>query len=165
MVGRKEVEEKLKALAIHYDIVDHPAAYTVEDMERLGIFGSGDGLGCKNLFLRDGSGKNHFLVVVREDKQVDLKALRHQLGCSRLSFGSPERLMKYLGLTPGAVSPLGVLNDQDRAVVVAFDRDLVGQPRLGFHPNDNTATAWISYGDLMKVLEDHGNQVRLLDLP
>ncbi len=163
MVGREEVEATLKALGIAYEIQDHPAAYTVEDMVRLGV--SQRGRSCKNLFLRDSKGINHFLVVVPEEKPVDLKALQTQLESSRLSFASPERLMKYLGLIPGAVTPLGILNDVDLAVTVVLDQALVGQSRLGVHPNVNTATIWISYDDLVKVIARHGNEIRVVEVP
>ncbi len=98
---------------IEYDRYDHPPVFTVEDVKQL----TPDlpGAKTKNLFIRDGKGKQHFLVVVGHEKAVDLKAMQSLLGVSRLSFASPERLMKYLGITPGAVSLLAVVNDVNKA--------------------------------------------------
>ena len=94
----------------------------------------------------------------------DLKAIRDQLGSTALSFGSEERLMRCLKLTKGAVSPLGILNDAEHAVEVVVDRALVGAERLGVHPNDNTATLWLSYDGLRKVIDHCGNTVHFIRL-
>jgi Ala-tRNA(Pro) deacylase len=101
--------------------------------------------------------------VLRKDKKADLKELQAQLGTSRLGFASEERLQKYLNLTKGAVTPLGVLNDETRTIEVIFDRDLDGQACLGVHPNDNTATVWLSFESLVKFVADHGNTFRFAD--
>ncbi len=147
---------------VDYTRVDHEAVYTIEDMQRLELDRNGEI--AKNLFLRDQKGRTHFLVVLKSDKQADLKKLQEQLGCSRLSFASAERLEKYLGLLKGAVSPLGVLNDKAHEVIVAVDRDLTGMQRIGVHPNDNTATLWISFASLKEIIEDCGNELRILTL-
>ena len=114
---------------------------------------------AKNLFLRDARGKRHFLVVLCSCKAVDLKALRGQLGTSALSFASEDRLKRFLGLEKGAVTPLGILNDEARAVEVLFDRDLAGLPSLGVHPNRNTATVFLAFSDLESLIRSHGNCV------
>jgi Ala-tRNA(Pro) deacylase len=88
-----------------------------------------------------------------------LKSIRNQLGCSRLSFGSEERLYKYLQLHKGEVSPLAIVNDPDSLVEVVLDEDLKGKSELGFHPGENTATVWISFEDLKKVIEHNGNKI------
>ena len=99
-------------IAVH-DGRKHVPVYTVDEIEDSDLWNHENGIGAKNLFLRDGSGKHHFLVIIREDKQADLKKVRDEIGSSRLSFASAERLMKYLNIEPGSVSPLGVLNDQE----------------------------------------------------
>lgn len=163
MDQQKKVCETLENLKISYELTNHTAVYTIEEMEALGLSGIEDV--CKNLFLRDAKGKRHFLVVMQKDKKADLKALRLQLGCTPLSFASEERLMKYLGLTKGAVTPLGVLNDSNADVEVVFDSDLKGKYRLGIHPNVNTATVWISFEDLKKVVENNGNDIIYITIP
>lgn len=119
---------------------------------------------AKNLFLRDAKGKRHFLVVVKEAKRVDLKTLGEQIGAGRLSFASEERLMKYLGLTKGAVTPLGVLHDEACMVEVIFDEDFGDMERIGVHPNENTASVFLSFADLERIIKKHGNSVEFLKI-
>ena len=147
---------------IPYEILDHPPVYTVEDMDAFGITQRGNI--AKNLFLRDGSGKRHFLILLGKDKHVDLHQLREAIGCSRLSFASEERLAKYLCVKPGAVSPLGVLNDTQKAVEIYIDEDFQTEMRFGCHPNDNTATVFLDFQDLMKLLLEHGNRVGFIKI-
>lgn len=155
---RQKALKALEEMGIDYTLVEHEAVYTMEDLDALGL--APGGVECKNLFLRDQKGKRHFLVTVRGDKRVDLKRLQAELGCTRLSFASPERLEKHLGLTAGSVTPLGILNDGAGAVEVAFDRDLPQQGRVGVHPNDNTATVWVKLEALIRLIEAHGHKVR-----
>ncbi len=159
---KKQVYDKLDELGITYEAEEHPAAFTIEDIDRLGIFNKGTG--CKNLFLRDASGKRHFLLAAPEHKKVDLKSVREQIGSSRLSFGSAERLEKCLGLTQGSVSPFGILNDKECRVELIFDMDLIGEEKVGFHPNINTATVWLKFEDLLKVIENNGNNIIYIKL-
>lgn len=156
------VYNKLSELGISYDVDEHQAVATIEEIDKLGIFDKG--VGCKNLFLRDGSGKRHFLLVAPEHKAVDLKSVREQIGSSRLSFGSAERLDQCLKLTQGSVSPFGILNDKDCLVELVFDSDLIGEKAVGFHPNINTATVWLSFEDLIKVIKDNGNTIHYVKL-
>ncbi|MDR3037770.1 MAG: prolyl-tRNA synthetase associated domain-containing protein [Candidatus Adiutrix sp.] len=157
MEARQKVYQHLDELRIDYQVSDHPPVYTVEEMERLEL----DRLGgiVKNLFLRDAKGRRHFLVLMRHDKKVDLKALGGKIGSTALRFASPERLRKHLGLESGAVGPFGLLNDRERAVEVVLDEDLKVFPRLGVHPNDNTATVWLSFADLDSIVRRQGNPI------
>ena len=147
----------LDAQGIAYEKMEHKAVFTMEEMDEVGI--SAKGGVVKNLFLRDGKGKHHFLVVVPEEKRVNLSDLSAQLNASKMSFASADRLAKYLGVVQGAVSPLGVLNDENHVVEVVFDRDLTHAPKVGVHPNDNTATVWLSFRDLKKLIENLGNPI------
>ena len=142
---------------IAYEKMEHKAVFTMEEMDEVGI--SAKGGVVKNLFLRDGKGKNHFLVVVPEAKRVNLSDLSAQLNASKMSFASADRLAKYLGVVQGAVSPLGVLNDENHVVEVVFDKDLIHASHVGVHPNDNTATVWMSFKDLKKLIEKLGNPI------
>jgi Ala-tRNA(Pro) deacylase len=99
-------------------------------------------------------------VVVAHSKKVDLRAVADQIGDGKLSFGSPERLMTHLGLTPGSVSPFGLINDREHAVRVVLDRDLKAASRLSFHPNINTVTLTITAADFVHFLEACGNTVQ-----
>ena len=120
------------------------------------------GVRVKNLFLRNKKGDRHYLAIVPVAKRVDLKDLVKTLGDDRLSFGSPDRLMAELGLTPGSVSPFGLLNDPDGSVIVIVDEDLRGAGGLIFHPNINTASVVISWDDLERFLKSRSNRVRHL---
>lgn len=145
----------LNAAGIAYERVDHEPACTMEDLERMAL-PHVDAI-AKNLFLRDSSGRHHFLVVVAGHRQVDLKALKVLIGSSRLSFASDERLEKYLGLTPGSASALGILNDEAGEVKVIFDEALKESPIIGLHPNINTACLYMKLADLEHFLAGHGH--------
>lgn len=159
-VQQEKVFNVLRSLNIEYQLVNHPAAFTVEDMDNLHQYGDG----CKNLFLRDDKGKRHFLLLFDKDKQADLKSIQAQLGCSRLGFASEARLFKYLQLRKGEVTPLGIINDPEAMVEVILDKDLTGKKKLGVHPNDNTATVWISFDDLKKVIETNENPIHFVNV-
>ena len=152
------VFEALKRLGIAYDSYDHPAVFTSEDAEQhwKGIGGTP----VKNLFLRNKKGDREYLVILGIEKRADLKQLVKIIGDDRFSFGSPERLMQTLGLTPGSVSPFGLLHENSRRVQVVIDADLRGTERLIFHPNINTASVTISFADLEKFLASTGHPVR-----
>jgi Ala-tRNA(Pro) deacylase len=148
---------------IQYQRHDHPPVFTVEDVHRL--VPPLDAAKVKNLFFRDGPGKRHFLVIVEGDKRVDIKALAPVLNAKRLSFGSPERLKKHLGVEPGAVSLLALFNDREHAVEVAFDADLWKEEAFQFHPLVNTSTLVISREDIEHFLEKTGHAIRIIDVP
>ena len=162
MTEREKVFARLEELGVSYEVTEHPAVFTIGEMDALGLTAKGEV--CKNLFLRDAKGRRHFLVVVPGEARADLRALAAQLESSKLSFASAERLEKYLGLKQGEVTPLGVLNDADAAVEVVFDRGLERFPCLGVHPNDNTATVWLSLADILRVGEGTGNEIRWVTL-
>lgn len=156
------VFDRLSSLGIKYECINHPAVYTMEEMYALGIFDKG--IVGKNLFLRDAKGRRHFLVFVYGDKHVSLADIQEKLNITRCSFGSAERLQKYLGLTKGSVSPLGVVNDGNAAVEFIIDKDFIGCPCVGVHPNRNTSTLWLSFDDLLKVIKSNGNNVSFVDI-
>ena len=135
MSDRSAALARLDALGVAYELTEHPAVFTIEDMEQLGLTGSGTV--CKNLFLRDAKGRRHFLVVIPGNCRADLKSIETQLG---------------------------IINDPDAAVEVVFDRSLEGNPRVGVHPNDNTATVWLAFDDLLRIVMDNGNTVHFITL-
>ncbi len=142
--------EVLDGLGIEPSTVHHPAVFTVDEAKSLR--GELPGAHTKNLFVRDKKGVM-CLVVAREDCPVDLAALAGKLDMKRLSFGSPGRLMKYLGVTPGAVTPFGVINDHGGEVSVALDTGLRGYDFWSFHPLVNTMTTTLRPDDMLKFLE------------
>ena len=151
----------LDDLGITTSTVEHPAVFTVEEARQLR--GDLPGAHSKSLFLRNKKGRM-WLVVTLEDRPIDLRELGERLQAGRLSFGSPDRLMRYLGVVPGAVTPFGVINDVEQAVTVALDRQMLEREPLNFHPLDNTKTTTISTADLLRFLETTGHDPQLLDL-
>jgi len=156
----RPVLEELDALGITYEAYEHPPVFTTEDVEK--YWRNIPATPVKNLFLRNKKGNRHYLVIVGVDKRVDLQQLVKVIGDDRLSFGSAERLMETLGLTPGSVSPFGLIHPGSRDVDVIIDSPLRYSERLMFHPNINTATLTVSFADLEKFLETRGNRVRFL---
>jgi Ala-tRNA(Pro) deacylase len=152
------VVARLQELGIPFTRHEHPPVATVEEANAhwAGI----DATHCKNLFLRNQKGNRHYLVVLTASKRADLKALADQIGDGKLSFASPERLMTCLGLTPGSVSPFGLIHDREHAVRVVLDRDFQTAARLAFHPNINTLTFAVAAADFRKFLDACGNSVQ-----
>src|SRR3954466_8099693 len=139
------VVSRLTELAIPFTRHEHPPVATVDEATAhwVGI----EATHCKNLFLRNQKGDRHYLVVLVATKRADLRAVAEQIGDGKLSFASPERLMAHLGVTPGSVSPFGLINDHEHAVRVVLDQDLRSADRVSFHPNINTRTLVVSRAD------------------
>jgi Ala-tRNA(Pro) deacylase len=121
-----------------YAIVEHEPVFTIADA--LAATPEIGGIKTKNVFLRDAKGTRHFLVIVPHDVRLDLAALAQTLGASKLSMGSPDRLARHLGVSPGAVSVLALVNDRDRAVELVVDARVWQADRVQAHPLRNTAT-------------------------
>jgi Ala-tRNA(Pro) deacylase len=154
----ESVHARLEQLGIAFTRHEHPPVATAEEgeVQWKGI----DAMHSKNLFLRNQKGNRHYLVIIAHSKRADLRAVADQIGDGKLSFASPERLMTHLGVTPGSVSPFGLINDPDHAVRVVLDRDFKAAARLSFHPNINTVTLTIAAADFTKFLESCGNPVQ-----
>lgn len=148
---------------IRFERHDHPAVYTVEEAARL--VPPLPGAKTKNLFLRDKKGRRHFLVVVGADKRVNLKQLQPLLESDKLSFGSPDRLKKHLGIEPGAVSLFAIYNDSDHAVELIVDKSLWSAAAFQFHPLVNTGTLVISKDDLVRFIELTGHNAKVVEVP
>ena len=147
----------LDELKIKYDVLEHQAVYTVEEAKQLEDMI--EGLGCKNLFLTDKKG-NYFLLVLEENKKANLKELAKLLNVSKLTFGSEEALQEILGLEPGSVTPLSIINDKENKVLLIIDNDIVDKKIL-VHPNTNTKTMSIEFKDIEKLIE-HTNHKYIL---
>ena len=152
---------RLAELGIASKTVDHDAVFTVEEAKALR--GELPGGHIKNLFLRNKK-EEMWLVVAEEDKRIDLKALGELLGAGKLSFGSADRLMTYLGVLPGAVTPFSIINDKQRKVTVVLDQDLLEKNPVNCHPLVNTKTTAIAPQDLLRFLEAEGHKPQLLRL-
>jgi Ala-tRNA(Pro) deacylase len=168
--GRKErsaamdIYQFLEENRIEYRRFDHPPVFTVADVHRL----TPDlpGAGTKNLFFRDKKGSRHFLVVLPDDKRVDLKKLPQSLESGRVSFGSPQRLKESLGIEPGSVSLLAIFNDRNGLNVEVFiDESLWQADAFQFHPLVNTSTLVISKDGIRRFLSATGHRWKVVDVP
>lgn len=148
---------------IHYRRYDHPPVFTCEEADRL--VPTLPATKIKNLFLCDGKGRRHFLVVVGFGKTVDLKTLSSQLDVKDLRFASPKRLERYLGVKPGSVTLLAAINDSRGSVEVILDRELRDAKALQCHPLVNTSTLVIPMDQVKHFLEITGHPPRLLNVP
>ena len=160
---KEKVLNKLNELNISYKEIKHTPVYTIEEMDALGNIFENAKI-CKNLFVRDQKGKRHFLVVLPEEKRAPLADIATKIGSTKLSFASPERLMKYLKLEPGAVTPLSIINDESGEVEVVFDEDLKKEELLGVHPCVNTATILLTPDDLEKYVISNNNNLKYIKI-
>jgi Ala-tRNA(Pro) deacylase len=145
-----DVFDFLEKLDITYAKYEHPAVFTVDDARTHKpdeAFWE-----CKNLFLRNRKGDRHYLVTIEAEKQLNLKALGEELG-EKVGFASPERLKQYLGIAPGSVSPFGLLNNIDHAVVFVLDKSALESELIGVHPNLNTQTLVMKTSDFVRAIE------------
>jgi Ala-tRNA(Pro) deacylase len=162
MRGQEELFDLLDELAIHYEYHEHPPLATIEDaIQHWKDYNSGR---CKNIFFRNHKGNSHYLVILEHLAKLDIHDLERRLKQGKLTFASDQRLKKYLGLNPGAVSPFGLINDKEKHVHLFIDEKLEEEERLAFHPNDNTATLVVSKTDFLKFLEFTGNSFEFIKL-
>ena len=157
-MNKQQIYDYLQENSIWHEITQHKAVYNMAELAEVPCpYPEAD---AKNLFVRDDKKQNYYLITVKGEKRVNLKAFRKAQGTRNLSFASAEDLMERLGLIPGAVTPLGVLNDETKSVKVFLDQDFLQEPGLvGVHPNENTATVWLKAEDLIRIIREHGNEV------
>lgn len=160
--GDPKVYETLEQLGISFDYYEHPPAPTAEIASQ--YWKDIEAAHCKNLFFRNHKGNQHYLVIFHYKQQLSIRDLEQKLKQGKLTFASPERMMKWLGLTPGSVSPLGLIHDGTRHVELFLDANLLKADRISFHPNLNTASLVIAMPDFLKYLENCGNQCSWIDL-
>lgn len=151
----------LHTLGIEHSTLEHPAAFTVDEGEA--HTGHLPGVHVKNLFLCDAK-KKMWLVTAPWDREIDLKALPEHIGSKRLSFGSADRLLRVLGVTPGSVSPFCVINDTDCQVQLVLDAEMMKADVLNAHPLVNTQTTSIRTEDLLTFVRHCNHEPLIVDL-
>ena len=160
-MNKTEIYRYLSEKNIPYEITEHKAVFNMEELDSVELpYPEWD---AKNLFVRDDKKRGYYLITVKGDKRVDLKEFRRQHGLRALSFASPDELLGIMGLTPGSVTPLGLLNDAEHRVHFYLDAEFAGN-KIGVHPNDNTATVWLQADDLMKLLCESGNEAEFTEI-
>jgi len=157
-----EILEKLNELNIPFELFEHEPFRTCEDSRD--FYKDREGGDSKNLFIRDRKGKQHYLIVLEAEKRLDIKAFSKEMD-DRFSFASEERLMKWLNVKPGAVSPLNLLFDTENHVIVFIDEDLLKFDTLYYHPGRNDRTVKIARENLEKFLDLVGNKWSPITVP
>jgi Ala-tRNA(Pro) deacylase len=155
MNGDPALYKILEELDIRFDYHEHPPAPTID--EAMKYWKDVDATHCKNLFFRNHKGNRHYLVVLDHRQDLNIRDLEQRLRQGKLTFASPPRMLKFLGITPGSVSPFGLINDKDRHVHVFLDERLKESETISFHPCINTASLVLKYNDFMKFLKYQGN--------
>ncbi len=162
MNGSPALYQRLKEMGIPYKYHEHPAAPTIEIAMR--YWKDIEATHCKNLFFRNHKGNKHYLVVLNCHQNLSIHDLEQRLKQGKLTFASDQRLMKYLGITPGSVSPLALINDKEHHVHVFFDENLALSTQISFHPCINTASLVLQWNDFMKYMKETGNSFEFIKL-
>lgn len=156
------VKSTLQKLQIDFSEFYHDPIPTIDDA--LPIWKDINAVHCKNLFFRNHKGNRHYLVVFHYLQSLGIHDLEQRLKQGKLTFASEERMFKYLGVSPGSVSPFGLINDQTNHVHLFLDNNLRNVDRISFHPNDNRATFVLQLSDFMRFIESTGNSWEFIDL-
>lgn len=162
MTKREKVLQTLNELDISYEVFNHPPVPTVEDA--LPYWDKIDATHCKNLFFRNHKGNRHYLVILKHNRLLNIKDLEQRLKQGKISFASPHRMERYLGLAGGAVSVFGLINDTENHVHLFLDDGLKTAERISFHPNENDATLVFSFQSFLKFLDWSGNSYEFISL-
>lgn len=162
-MNKQEIYDFIKKKNIWYEMTEHKAVYNMQELNDIQLpYKERDG---KNLFVRDDKKRNYYLITLKGDKKLDLKTFSDSYHTRRLSFASENDLSNLLGLKPGSVTPLGLLNDKDSKVIFYLDEDFLNDNGIiGVHPNDNTATVWLKTLDLIDIIQEHGNPVNVIKI-
>ncbi|MEA3476913.1 MAG: prolyl-tRNA synthetase associated domain-containing protein [Bacteroidota bacterium] len=162
MNGDPKLYELFTQLGIKFEYHEHPPGPTVE--EALKYWKDIDSTHCKNIFFRNHKGNRHYLVISDYRYKLDIRDLEQRLKQGKLTFASPKRLLKYLGIEPGSVSLFGLINDEEDHVYLFIDENLLNAERISFHPNINTASLVITQAEFRKFLDWSGNTYEFLKL-
>ena len=158
---KEETYHFLTEKNVAYEVTEHGAVFNMAELDAVELpYPDAD---AKNLFVRDDKRRNYYLITVKGDKRVDLKDFRRKHELRPLTFASADELMGIMKLYPGAVTPLGLLSDEEHKVKLFLD-EAFGAGPVGIHPNDNTATVWLQTADLVRIIKEHGNDVEMFNL-
>lgn len=162
-MNKQQIYDYLKRENVWHEITEHEAVYNMAELSDIDI--PYPEYVAINLFVRDDKKRNYYLITVKGDKRVDLKEFRKKNSTRALSFASAVDLMDIMGLIPGAVTPLGLLNDSEHKVTLFLDNEFMNDLGLiGAHPNDNTATVWLKAKDLIELIQRNGNTVNIIQI-
>lgn len=163
MEAYQQVAKKLQELGITYDVVEHPPAFTTEQADSY-IEGL-EGVRTKSMFLTNKKKTQYYLLIMDDQRPLDMDDFREQVGANRIRMASAESLAEKMQLPPGTVSPFGLLNNDEKDILVYFDKDIVSEEIMTFHPNTNEKTIFIKTQDLFRFLESISFNYEILTLP
>lgn len=157
-----KVEEKLKELGIEFEIVEHELALTTEQADSFieGI----EGVRTKTMFLTNKKKTDYYLLIMDDKKRLNMELFGDIVQSKRIKMASPDSLNEKMMLPPGVVSPFGLLNNKEKDIKVYFDREIMSEKRMSFHPNTNEKTIFIETTDLTKFIEEMSYEVNIIDL-
>ena len=162
MAAYEQVLTFLEELGISVELVEHEPAFTTEEADSYieGI----EGVRTKTMFLTNKKKTQYYLLIMDDHKLLDMDKFRELVGANRIRMASPESLMAKMGLSPGTVSPFGLLNNAGRDIQVYFDQEIMSEERMSFHPNTNDKTIFIKTRDLLRFLEELGFDSHIIGL-
>ncbi|MDO4160782.1 MAG: prolyl-tRNA synthetase associated domain-containing protein [Prevotellaceae bacterium] len=162
-MDKNEIYEYFDKRNVCYEVIDHNAVYNMEEMSVLTLPNSD--VIAKNLFVRDKNRHTYYLIAIKGEKRINLKDFKRNNGTGSLTFADDKDMKDILELSPGSVTPLGLLNDKECKVRLFIDKDFMDSPSLiGVHPNENTATIWLRTEDLVRIIREHGNDVSIVEI-
>lgn len=161
VLTKDDIIRILEEKKIKYEIAEHKAVFTIDEMLECNL--PHPEQIAKNLFIRDDKKRKYYLITCLEDKKINLKEFRNEHGTRPLTFASEDDLMAKMGLIRGAVTPLGILANEEKDVIVYLDKDYEHK-LMGIHPCDNTATVYINTRDVAKLIKDHGNELHFVKM-
>ena len=162
MDSYQQVANKLQELGIAFDVVEHPPAFTTEQADSY-IEGM-EGVRTKSMFLTNRKTTQYYLLIMDDKKSLDMDLFKELVSANRIRMASTDSLFKKMQLPPGTVSPFGLLNNEEKDIHVYFDKEIINEERMSFHPNTNEKTIFISTQDLFKFLQDLGYSYQVLEL-
>ena len=162
MDAYQQVANKLQELGIAFDVVEHLPAFTTEQADSY-IEGM-EGVRTKSMFLTNKKKTQYYLLIMDDKKRLDMDDFKVQVGADRIRMASLESLAEKMNLPAGTVSPFGLLNNEEKDIQVYFDKEIINEERMTFHPNTNEKTIFISTQDLFKFLQDLGYSYQVLEL-
>lgn len=160
-MNKEEIYAFLEKNSIEFEAVEHKAVFNMDELGTIEL--PHPEWEAKNLFVRDDKKRNYYLITVKGMKRVDLKDFRRKHGLRALSFASVDDLLEIMKLTPGSVTPLGLLNDSERRVKFYLDAEFEGG-MMGVHPNDNTATVYMKAADVLRLIIEHGSEAEMAEI-
>ena len=163
MDAYQQVANKLQELEITFDVVEHPPVFTTEQADSY-IEGM-EGVRTKSMFLTNRKKTQYYLLIMNDKKRLDMDDFKVQVGADRIRMASLDSLAEKMTLPAGTVSPFGLLNNEEKDILVYFDKDIVSEDIMTFHPNTNEKTIFIKSKDLFRFLESIGFTYGVLILP